>query len=117
MFKWFRKKKESNFTPGKLRSGVYIRVNRRPVDILDLTDEQFVQLLANELNAFNGKCRVTPELKKRVLKNYLVMVRVQPDSKAEIRISALLALQSMGRRFSCIQEEWEECLKKLGLEK
>jgi hypothetical protein len=115
-FNWFKKKKDAASTLKKLRSGVYIRVNRKPVDMLDLTDEQFVHLLVTELNAFKGKRRVTPELKKRVLLSYLGMVRVQPELRAGIRISAILALQDMGRRFSCVQEEWDECLKTLGLE-
>jgi hypothetical protein len=120
MFNWLRKKKEIKpeepSASGKLRSGVYIRVHKRSVDVLDLTDEQFVSLLSNELNAFQGKRRVTPELKKRVLENYLKMVRVNPESCDKVRISALLALQSMGRHFSCVHEEWDECIKKLGLE-
>lgn len=91
-------------------SGVYIKVGKRNVDVLELTDEQFVSLLSNELKAFSFK--VPTELYSRVLRTYLIASNKNRD---KARITALLALEQMGRRYLKNLKEWENCLRQLNI--
>lgn len=98
-----------------MKSGVYIRVGKKTKDILDLSDEEFVQLLLNELKSLKGNKTPSDELTIRVLSTYLTFVRANPEKTNYARISALLALEKMGRRFAKVIEEWTDCLEKLKL--
>jgi hypothetical protein len=99
-----------------MKSGIYIRVKKQAKDILELTDNQFLSLLNNELDAFefNGE-KISATLRNKVLETYLIYVRKSPLDRDKIRISAILALQDMGRRFVKNKEEWALCLKELNL--
>lgn len=96
-----------------MKSGVYIRVGRKTKDVLDLSDEEFVQLLLNELKSLKDNKTPSDELTIRVLSTYLTFVRANPEKTNYARIAALLTLEEMGRRFAKITEEWNECLKTL----
>jgi len=98
-----------------MNSGVYIKVKKGTKDVLELTDKQFLSLLYSELKAFEDKRKPSNIIIERIFKNYLLFIKNHPSKTNYARISALLTLEKMGRRFAKIIPEWENCLKKLEL--
>jgi hypothetical protein len=108
-----------------MNSGIKIIINKgflglgkKELDILELDDVQFLSVIVNSLKSFNWNDEgVGLTLMERVVTTYLKFIFHNPEKKNQCRISAILALEEMGKRFVKNEHQWEACLRELGLVK
>jgi hypothetical protein len=104
------------------KSGITVTIKQKrkkiDVDILDLSDEQFISLLYNTLKSFTFEGhKVSDVLIERALRAYLNATIKDPDSVPLVRVTAIMTFEEMGKRFVKDEEQWKICLKHFGFVK